>query len=72
MEYEVAYNDVEKTWNLNEGLKPSIRNMLGAFSIHDFRSTMKKALWVEMKETYTDEIRMSSGIDYIYREQGEI
>jgi len=61
----VAYNDAEKAKQFRQGLKPSIRHMLGAFSIVDFRTTVEQALGVEMQETYTHEIRKSSGRDPI-------
>jgi hypothetical protein len=61
----VAYNDAEKARQFRQGLKPSIRHMLGAFSIVDFRTTVEQALGVEMQETYTNEIHKSSSRDLV-------
>ena len=44
----VARNDVEKARQFRQGLKPSIRHMLGAFPLVDFRSTMEQALGIEL------------------------
>ena len=61
----MAYNDAEKARQFRQGHKPSIRHMLGAFSIVDFRTTVEQALGVEMQETYTNEIRRSSSRDHV-------
>jgi len=61
----VARNDVEKARQFRQGLKPSIRHMLGAFPLVDFRSTVEQALGIELQEMYTDEIRQSSSRDHL-------
>ncbi|KAG2611651.1 hypothetical protein PVAP13_4KG181615 [Panicum virgatum] len=61
----VARNDVEKARQFQQGLKPSIRHMLGAFPVVDFRSTVEQALGIELQEMYTDEIRQSSSRDHL-------
>jgi hypothetical protein len=45
----VAYNEMEKASQFCQGLKPSIRHVLGAFPLVDFRTTVKQALGVEMQ-----------------------
>ena len=44
----VARNDVEKARQFRQGLKPSIRHMLGAFPLVDFCSTVEQALGIEL------------------------
>jgi len=61
----MTLNDVEKARQFRQGLKPSIRHMLGAFPLVDFRSTVEQALGIELQEMYTDEIRQSSSRDHL-------
>ncbi|KAF0905003.1 hypothetical protein E2562_039450 [Oryza meyeriana var. granulata] len=44
----VAHDEVEKARQFRQGHKPTIRHVLGAFSIIDFRSMVEQALGVEM------------------------
>jgi hypothetical protein len=49
----VANNEVEKASRFHQGLRPSIRHTLGAFSLIDFCTTVEQALGVEMQHEYT-------------------
>jgi hypothetical protein len=59
----VAYNEMEKVSQFHEGLKPSIRHALGAFSLVDFCTTVEQALGVEMQHQYTMVSQKSLGVD---------
>jgi hypothetical protein len=43
----VAYNELEKTSQFCQCLRPSIRHALGAFPLVDFRTTVEQALGVD-------------------------
>ncbi|CAN6372661.1 unnamed protein product [Urochloa humidicola] len=53
----VAQDDYEKARIFRQGLKASIRRVLGAFVVEDFRSTVERALGVEVQDDYTEELR---------------
>ena len=53
--------EAEKARQFHQGLKPSIRHVLGAFSVVDFRTMVEQALGVEMQQTYTIDMQKSSG-----------
>jgi hypothetical protein len=57
----VANNDIEKASQFRQGLRPSIRHILGALPLVDFRITVEQALGVEMQHLYTGEIKSSGG-----------
>jgi hypothetical protein len=67
----VAYNEMEKASQFRHGLKPSIRHALGAFPLVNFRTTVEKALGVEMQHQYTMEPQKSSGVEKPGREEGQ-
>jgi hypothetical protein len=52
----VAYNDAEKARQFRQGLKASIRHMLGAFPLVDFRTTVEQALGIELQQSITYEM----------------
>jgi hypothetical protein len=53
----VARDEYEKEMIFRQGLKASIRHVLGAFFMEDFRSTIKRALGVEVQDEYTEELK---------------
>ena len=53
----VAHDEYEKARIFRQGLKASIRRVLGAFVLEDFRSTVERALGVEVQDDYTEELR---------------
>jgi hypothetical protein len=53
----VAHNEYEKARISRQGLKASIRRVLGAFVLEDFRSIVERALGVEVQDDFTDELR---------------
>jgi hypothetical protein len=53
----VAHNEYEKAMIFHQGLKASIRRVLGAFVLEDFRSIVERALGVEVQDDFTDELR---------------
>ncbi|KAG2611423.1 hypothetical protein PVAP13_4KG164705 [Panicum virgatum] len=53
----VAHDEYEKARIFRQGLKASIRQVLGAFVLEDFRSTVERALGVEVRDDYTEELR---------------
>ncbi|KAF0888646.1 hypothetical protein E2562_016104 [Oryza meyeriana var. granulata] len=57
----VAHDEVEKARQFCQGLKPTIRHVLGAFSITDFCSMVEQALGVKMQLMYTIDLYKSSG-----------
>jgi hypothetical protein len=57
----VANNDIEKASQFRQGLRPSIRHILGALPLVDFRTTVEQALGVQMQHLYTGEIKSSGG-----------
>ncbi|KAG2557250.1 hypothetical protein PVAP13_8NG151206 [Panicum virgatum] len=57
----VAYNDMEKAIQFRQGLRPSIRHMLGAFPLIDFRTIEEQALGLELQHLVTTEMHKSSG-----------
>jgi hypothetical protein len=57
----VAHDEVEKAKHFRQGLKHSIRQVLGAFPVVDFRTTVEQALGVEMQQMYTADLQKSSG-----------
>lgn len=59
----VARDEVEKARQFRQGLKPSIRHVLGAFPVVDFRTMVEQALGVEMQQVYTFDMQKSSGGD---------
>lgn len=59
----VARDEVEKARQFWQGLKPSIRHVLGAFPVVDFRTMVEQALGVEMQQVYTFDMQKSSGGD---------
>jgi hypothetical protein len=59
----VAYNEMEKVSQFQQGLKPSIRHALGAFLLVDFCTIVEQALGVEMQHQYTMNSQKSSGVD---------
>jgi hypothetical protein len=59
----VACNELEKASQFHQGLKPSIRHALGAFSLVDFRTTVEQTLGVDMQHQYTMESQKSLGVD---------
>ena len=76
-EYEIAFNQIvrfvphvahdeyEKARIFRQGLKASIRRVLGAFPIVDFRLVVEQALGVEVQDEFTEELRAGG------REQGQ-
>ena len=76
-EYEIAFNQIvrfvphvahdeyEKARIFRQGLKASIRRVLGAFPIVDFHSVVEQALGVEVQDEFTEELRAGG------REQGQ-
>ena len=76
-EYEIAFNQIvrfvphvahdeyEKARIFRQGLKASIRRVLGVFPIVDFRSVVEQALGVEVQDEFTEELRAGG------REQGQ-
>jgi hypothetical protein len=75
LEYEVAFNKIvrfvphvahdeyEKARIFRQGLKASIRHVLGAFPIVDFRSVVERALGVEVQDKFTEDLRAGGGRD---------
>jgi len=61
----VAHDESEKARIFRQGLKASIRRVLGAFPIVDFRSVVEQALGVEVQDEFTEELRAGG------REQGQ-
>lgn len=59
----VARDEVEKARQFRQGLKPSIRHVLGAFPVVDFCTMVEQALGVEMQQVYTFDMQKSSGGD---------
>ncbi|KAF0909598.1 hypothetical protein E2562_038811 [Oryza meyeriana var. granulata] len=57
----VAHDEIQKARQFRQGLKPTIRHVLGTFSITDFRSMVEQALGVEMQLMYTADLYKSSG-----------
>jgi hypothetical protein len=53
----VARNKYEKARIFCQGLKASIRRVLGAFVLEDFRSVVERALGVEVQDDFMDELR---------------
>ena len=53
----VAHDEYEQARIFRQGLKASIRRVLGAFVLEDFRSTVERALGVEVQDDYTEELR---------------
>jgi len=53
----VAHDEYEKARIFRQGLKASIRRVLGAFVLEDFRSTVERALGVEVQDDYIEELR---------------
>ena len=53
----VAHNEYEKARIFCQGLKASIRRVLGAFVLEDFLSVVERALGVEVQDDFTDELR---------------
>jgi hypothetical protein len=51
----VANNEVDKASQFSQGLRPSIRHILGAFPLIYFCTTIEQALGVEMQHHYTSE-----------------
>jgi hypothetical protein len=52
----VAHTEYEKARIFRQGLKASIRRVLGAFVLEDFRSVVERALGVEVHDDFTDEL----------------
>jgi hypothetical protein len=46
----VACDEIGKAGRFHQDLKPSIRHILGAFPLVDFRTPMEQALGVEMQQ----------------------
>ena len=61
----VAHDESEKARIFRQGLKASIRRVLGVFPIVDFRSVVEQALGVEVQDEFTEELRAGG------REQGQ-
>jgi hypothetical protein len=59
----VAHNEYEKARIFHQGLKASIRRVLGAFVLGDFCSDVERALGVEVQDDFTDELRGDSSQD---------
>jgi hypothetical protein len=53
----VARDDYDKARIFRQGLKASIRRVLGAFVVEDFRSTVERALGVEVQDDFTKDLR---------------
>jgi hypothetical protein len=53
----VAHNKYEKARIFRQGLKASIRRVLGAFVLEDFSSVVEGVLGVEVQDDFTDELR---------------
>jgi hypothetical protein len=53
----VAHNEYGKARIFRQGLKASIRQVIGAFVLEDFRSVVERALGVEVQVDFTDELR---------------
>jgi hypothetical protein len=53
----VAHDDYGKARIFRQGLKASIHRVLGAFVVEDFRSTVERALGVEVQDDFTEELR---------------
>jgi hypothetical protein len=64
----VARDDYEKARIFRQGLKASIRRVLGAFVVEDFRSTIERALGVEVQDDFTEELR---GGDHAHMQKGQ-
>ena len=57
----VARDEVEKAKQFRQGLKHLIRQVLGAFLVLDFHTTVEQALGVEMQQVYTADLQKSTG-----------